>query len=33
MKRDDIERYTAAVDDPTTRDVTDWEVNEYFLDL
>ncbi|MDO9589685.1 MAG: glutamine synthetase, partial [Microcella sp.] len=33
MKRDEIERYTAAVDDPTTRDVTDWEVKEYFLDL
>ncbi len=33
MKRDEIERYTAAVDDPTTRDVTDWEVREYFLDL
>ncbi len=27
------ERYTAAVDDPTTRDVTEWEVREYFLDL
>jgi len=33
MKRDEIERYTAAVDDPATRDVTDWEVKEYFLDL
>lgn len=33
MKRDEIERYTEAVDDPTTRDVTDWEVKEYFLDL
>ncbi len=33
MKRDEIERYTAEVDDPTTREVTDWEVREYFLDL
>jgi glutamine synthetase len=31
MKRDEIERYTAAVDDPSTRDVTEWEVREYFL--
>lgn len=33
MKRDEIERYTEAVDDPATRDVTEWEVKEYFLDL
>lgn len=33
MKRDEIERYTASVDDPATRDVTAWEVKEYFLDL
>jgi glutamine synthetase len=33
MKRDEIARYTAAVDDPETRDVTEWEVREYFLDL
>jgi len=33
MKRDEIVRYTAAVDDPATRDVTEWEVREYFLDL
>jgi len=33
MKRDEIERYTEAVDDPETRDVTEWEVKEYFLDL
>jgi glutamine synthetase len=33
MKRDEIERYTEAVDDPDTRDVTAWEVKEYFLDL
>jgi glutamine synthetase len=33
MKRDEIERYTAEVPDPSTRDVTAWEVREYFLDL
>lgn len=33
MKRDEIERYTADVPDPSTRDVTAWEVREYFLDL
>lgn len=33
MKRDEIERYTASVDDPATRDITAWEVKEYFLDL
>lgn len=33
MKRDEIVRYTAAVDDPGTREITDWEVREYFLDL
>ncbi|WP_169077453.1 glutamine synthetase family protein [Microcella alkalica] len=33
MKRDELERYTASVDDPATRDVTAWEVKEYFLDL
>ena len=33
MKRDEIERYAAEVPDPTTRDVTPWEVREYFLDL
>jgi glutamine synthetase len=32
MKRDEIERYEAAVSDPSTRDVTDWEVQEYFED-
>lgn len=29
MKRDEIERYEAEVDDPTTRDVTQWELDEY----
>jgi glutamine synthetase len=33
MKRDEVARYTAAVQDPTTRDVTDWEVNEYIADF
>jgi glutamine synthetase len=33
MKRDEIARYAAAVQDPTTRDVTDWEVNEYVADF
>jgi glutamine synthetase len=32
MKRDEIERYEAAVADPSTRDVTDWEIQEYFED-
>lgn len=32
MKRDEIARYEAAVDDPTTRDVTQWEIDEYFAD-
>jgi len=31
MKSDEIERYTEAVEDPTTRDVTPWEVTEYLL--
>lgn len=29
MKRDEVERYEEAVDDPTTRDVTSWELDEY----
>jgi hypothetical protein len=29
MKRDEIERYEAAVTVPT-RDVTQWEIDEYF---
>jgi glutamine synthetase len=32
MKRDEIERYEATVPDPSTRDVTDWEIQEYFED-
>ena len=31
MKSDEIERYTEATEDPTTRDVTPWEVTEYLL--
>lgn len=33
MKRDEIERYEAAVDDPATREVTQWELDEYLLDF
>lgn len=32
MKRDEIERYNAEVADPSTRDVTQWEIDEYFAD-
>lgn len=32
MKRDEIERYIAEVADPSTRDVTQWEIDEYFAD-
>ena len=32
MKRDEVERYEAEVDDPTTRDVTRWELEEYIED-
>ena len=30
LKRDEVARYEAAVEDPETRDVTPWEVTEYF---
>lgn len=33
LKRDEVERYNAAVSDPETRDITDWEVQEYFEDF
>jgi glutamine synthetase len=33
MKRDEIERYNAAVEDPATREITQWEINEYFADF
>ncbi|MEY3274344.1 MAG: hypothetical protein RLZZ279_476, partial [Actinomycetota bacterium] len=26
-------RYNAAVEDPSTREVTQWEINEYFADF
>ncbi len=32
MKRDEIQRYESEVVDPTTRDVTAWEVEEYLAD-
>jgi len=32
LKRDEVARYTQAVDDPKTREVTSWEIEEYFLD-
>ena len=32
LKRDEIERYEAEVDDPSTREVTAWEVEEYLAD-
>lgn len=32
MKRDELERYAAATPDPTTRDVTEWELQEYLAD-
>jgi glutamine synthetase len=31
MKREEIERYKADVADPTTREVTKWEQDEYLL--
>jgi len=32
MKRDEVERYEAEVEDPDTRDVTRWELDEYIED-
>jgi glutamine synthetase len=32
LKRDEVERYEAEVDDPSTRDVTQWELDEYIED-
>jgi glutamine synthetase len=29
LKRDEIARYEAAVKDPATRDITEWEITEY----
>ena len=33
MKSDEVERYEAEVGDPETREVTQWEIDEYFQDL
>ncbi len=33
LKRDEIARYEAAVDDPATRDTTQWELDEYLEDF
>jgi glutamine synthetase len=33
MKRDEVERYNAEVADPTTRDITAWEIREYMEDF
>lgn len=30
LKRDEVSRYEASVEDPATRDVTPWEITEYF---
>jgi glutamine synthetase len=32
LKRDEIDRYEQACDDPDTRDVTRWELDEYLED-
>ena len=32
LKRDELDRYNAEVADPATRDVTDWEIDEYIED-
>lgn len=32
LKRDELERYAAAVPDAATRDVTEWELQEYLAD-
>jgi glutamine synthetase len=32
MKRDEVARYEEATTDPTTRDVTQWELDEYIND-
>lgn len=33
MKRDEVERYEAEVTDPSTREVTQWELDEYLEDF
>jgi glutamine synthetase len=32
LKRDEVRRYEESVDDPSTRDVTQWEIDEYLED-
>ena len=32
LKRDEIERYEAEVSDPSTREITAWELEEYIWD-
>jgi glutamine synthetase len=32
LKKDELERYAAEVEDPATRDVTQWEIDEYIED-
>jgi glutamine synthetase len=29
LKRDEVARYEATAPDPSTREVTEWEINEY----
>jgi len=33
LKRDEVRRYTEEVEDPSTRSVTQWEIDEYLQDL
>ena len=33
LKRDEIRRYEEAVEDPATREVTQWELDEYLEDF
>ena len=33
LKRDEIRRYEEAVADPQTRDITQWELDEYIEDF
>jgi glutamine synthetase len=32
LKRDEVKRYEEAVEDPSTREVTAWEIAEYLED-
>ena len=33
LKRDEIDRYMAQVPDPSTREITQWEHDEYIADF